>query len=88
MSKHYRPLTDIHIKIRFLRKHLNLNQKDHADHLGISQRAYSKIENNQTNIHLDHLSKIAACFAVPVEDLFTFTEQELILQIFEKDIRY
>lgn len=76
---HRRPVTELHLKIRFLREHLHVNQSDLATSLGISQRAYSKIENNETCMQLDHLESIARFFALPMQHLFVYSERELLL---------
>jgi len=46
-------------KIRAIRKRKKITQAEVADLLEISQRAYSKIENGETNLKVKRLDKIA-----------------------------
>lgn len=52
-------LKDIGTRIRNLREEKNYTQDYLAQKLGITQKAYSKIEANQTRLPVDHLLKIA-----------------------------
>jgi transcriptional regulator with XRE-family HTH domain len=84
MSYNYKSVTELHLKIRFLRERSGANQTDLANFLGISQRAYSKIERNETDMRVEHLLAIAAFYALSVADLFTHGEQELLLMILQQ----
>ena len=46
-------------QIKKAREEKNYSQQYLAQQLGMSQKAYSKIENSQTNITINHLDKIA-----------------------------
>jgi transcriptional regulator with XRE-family HTH domain len=56
-------------KIRKARVNKNYKQEDVAGFLGISQRAYSKIETGETQIKLDRLEEISKILDVPLIDL-------------------
>jgi transcriptional regulator with XRE-family HTH domain len=84
MSYNYKPVTELHLKIRFLRERSGANQTELANFLGISQRAYSKIERNETDMRIEHLMAIATFYTLSVTDLFTQGEQELLLMILQQ----
>jgi transcriptional regulator with XRE-family HTH domain len=50
---------EVNQKIRELRKARGLSQDYMAKELGISQKAYSKIECNETHLSFDRITKIA-----------------------------
>lgn len=56
-------------KIRRLRKQKNYTQSDMAEQLNITQRAYSKIENNEVQLKIDRLEEIARLLNVSAKDL-------------------
>lgn len=55
--------------IRRFREMHNYSQKYVAAKMGISQNAYSKIENNITQLTVDHLKKLSQILNVSVMDL-------------------
>lgn len=55
--------------IRKYREVRNYSQKYIAAKLGISQNAYSKIENNLTQLTVHHVKELSAILDVPVTDL-------------------
>ncbi|MGD1843283.1 MAG: helix-turn-helix domain-containing protein [Thermonemataceae bacterium] len=56
--------------IKKYREMLKYSQAYVAEELGISQNAYSKIENNQTkSFTVDRLEKVAALFQISLADL-------------------
>lgn len=55
--------------IRRFREMHNYSQKYVALKMGISQNAYSKIENNITQLTVDHLKKLSGILNVSVMDL-------------------
>ena len=55
--------------IRKHREMKNYSQKYVAGKLGISQNAYSKIENNLTQLTVHHVKQLSAILQVPVTDL-------------------
>lgn len=61
-------------KIRQIRELKGFSQEYIADKLGISQRAYSKIENNQTKIDWERITKIAEVFGVDPIDMISFDD--------------
>lgn len=46
-------------KIRNARNKENISQKEIAGYLGLTQRAYSKIENNEVQLKIERLEEIA-----------------------------
>mgnify|MGYP002622285870 CR=1 FL=1 len=65
---------DIGYKIRQIRELKGYTQEYIASHLGISQRAYSKIEANETKIDWGRISKIAELFEVNPIDMISFDD--------------
>lgn len=57
-------------KIRNIRKENKLTQEEVANKLGITVRAYSKIENGETQLTLDRLRKLMDIFKQPFCSLF------------------
>lgn len=55
--------------IKQYRELRNYSQEYVAKKMGISQNAYSKIENNITQVTVNHLKSISATLDVPVMDL-------------------
>ncbi len=55
--------------IRRYREMRNYTQENVAQQMGISQNAYSKIENNQTQLTISHLKLICKILDVPVNEL-------------------
>src|ERR1700754_2018139 len=68
-------------KLRLLREYRNYSQVYIADQLGITQNAYSRIENNQTRLTADRLSKLAGILNVPLLELLS--EKEPVIQFAE-----
>lgn len=61
---------DITQKIVKLREEKNYSQTYLADKLGMSQKAYSKIETGETKLTVFHLMKIAEVLEVNLTELF------------------
>jgi len=59
----------IGLKIKRIREGRKFSQEDVANKLGISQNAYSKLENNQSRITVDRLKQLADVFEVPEHEL-------------------
>ncbi len=55
--------------IRQHRELKNFSQKYVAAQMGISQNAYSKIENNLTNLTVHHVKQLSEILQVPMPDL-------------------
>lgn len=55
--------------IRRYRELKNYSQKYVAGKMGISQNAYSKIENNLTQLTVHHLKQLSEILQVPITDL-------------------
>ena len=58
-------------RIKKVREGKNYSQTYLAERLGISQKAYSKIENGETKLSVDHLLKISEVLEVSVNELLS-----------------
>ena len=56
-------------RIKRLRESRNYSQDYVSSKLGISQKAYSKIENNETKLNLDHLYRLSEVLETPVGEI-------------------
>jgi transcriptional regulator with XRE-family HTH domain len=65
-------------KLRLLREFRNYSQEYIAEKLGITQNAYSRIENNQTKITTDRLSRLAIILNIPPVELLS--DKEPVIQ--------
>ncbi|MBW6484311.1 MAG: helix-turn-helix domain-containing protein [Vicingaceae bacterium] len=65
----------IHIKIKELRKINGFSQAFIADKLGVSQKAYSKIERGDTQLNLEKIKKIALILDLTAWDLIDETKE-------------
>lgn len=65
-------------KLRLFREFRNYSQEYIAEKLGITQTAYSRIENNQTKITAERLSQLADILNVPISELLS--DKEPIIQ--------
>lgn len=64
------PMQLVASHIKRIRESKNLTQEYVASRLGISQNAYSRLENNRTHLSIDRLKKIAQILSVPLDELF------------------
>ena len=55
--------------IRHYRERKNYSQKYVAEQMGISQNAYSKIENNLTQLTVHHVNQLSRILEMPITDL-------------------
>ena len=62
-------------KIKKLRELKNFTQSHIASELGITQSAYSKMEQGETEVSYSKLSKIAEVLGMAPEEIMTFNEQ-------------
>src|SRR5690554_469032 len=63
-------------KIKSIRELKNFTQEFMADKLGITQAAYSKIENGQTKLTMNKIVDIATIFEMDVNDLMAYDTQK------------
>ena len=61
-------------KIKKLRELKNLTQDYMATQLGLTQSAYSKMENGEVDIPYSRIEDIAKIFTLKPEDIITFNE--------------
>ncbi|HMO33488.1 MAG TPA: helix-turn-helix transcriptional regulator [Lacibacter sp.] len=55
--------------IRKIREQKKVTQEEVARHMGISQNAYSKIENGITQLTINHVKQISEALGVPAVEL-------------------
>ncbi len=65
-------------KVRQLRKDHGLTQKDLADRVNVSSRTIISLENEKYNPSLQLAYKIARVFDRPIEEVFIFSEKDLL----------
>jgi len=65
-------------KIRVIREIKNISQHYVAQKLGISQAAYSNIENGKTEINESKLHLIASILEVPIDTIKKFDENNIL----------
>jgi len=68
----------LNCKIRLIRQIKGLNQENVALELGISQRAFSKIERGDTQLSVGMLIKLSNLFNMKPEEILTFNTQVII----------
>src|ERR1051326_3180927 len=61
-------------KLRLLREFRNYSQEYIAEKLGITQHAYSRIENNLTKLTAERLERLAAILNIPPLELLSDKE--------------
>lgn len=68
-------------KLRLLREYRNYSQEYIAEKLGITQNAYSRIENNQTRLTAERLEKLA--IILEISPLELLSEREPVIHFGE-----
>lgn len=71
MARELRPvLRDLGLRIRELRRQLDLTQENAAEKIGMLAPNYSRIEQGRSNVTVDTLVRIANALDVPLLELF------------------
>lgn len=65
-------------KLRFLRKKSDKTQQDLANHLGLSQQAYSKLENGETSFSDETIDKLANFFGITPAEFESPSESVIV----------
>lgn len=65
------------IKIKQLRELKNFTQEYMAGHLGISTRAYSKIETGETQLTVNRLNEISAVLGITPVEVLGFDDKQV-----------
>lgn len=65
-------------RIREIRLSRNYSQQYLAQKIGVTQKAYSKIESEETKLGVDTLKKIASILDVPIESFFDTKNKPII----------
>ena len=71
-------MSTILIRIRRLRELVGHTQDEVADQLGITQAAYSRLENGRTRLDFERLEQIAALYGFTQAELTTKQSTELV----------
>jgi len=71
-------------KLRLLREYRNYSQEYIAEKLGITQNAYSRIENNQTRLTAERLEKLAIILQISMMELLS--EKEPVIHFAETPV--
>jgi transcriptional regulator with XRE-family HTH domain len=71
-------------KLRLLREYRNYSQEYIAEKLGITQNAYSRIENNQTRLTADRLEKLAVILEISPLELLS--EKEPVIHFMDTPV--
>ena len=62
-------------RLKKIRMEKNVSQDFLSKKLGFTQKAYSKIENNETKLNVDVLQRISEVLEVPIESFFNTNNQ-------------
>ena len=65
----------IYDRLKKVRLEKNFSQDYLAKKLGVTQKAYSKIENNETKLNVDILQRLSEILEVPIETFFKSANQ-------------
>ncbi len=65
-------------RLKKIRLEKNVSQDFLAKKLGITQKAYSKIENNETKLNVDVLQRVSEIMEVPIETFFNNSQQPIL----------
>jgi transcriptional regulator with XRE-family HTH domain len=65
-------------RLKKIRIDKNVSQDFLAKKLGFTQKAYSKIENNETKLNVEVLQRISEILEIPVESFFTNNNQPIL----------
>jgi transcriptional regulator with XRE-family HTH domain len=74
-TQQFETVSDRLKKIRLEKK---VSQDFLAKKLGFTQKAYSKIENNETKLNVDILQRISEILKVPIEFFFNNSQQPIL----------
>ena len=64
-------------RIEQIRKARNIRQEEFAKEMGVSRQTISSLENGRYNPSILLAYKIAKYFAMPIEEVFIFEEEEV-----------
>ena len=64
-------------RIEEIRKLKNIRQEEFAKEMGVSRQTISSLENGRYNPSILLAYKIAKFFAMPIEEVFIFEEEQL-----------
>ena len=70
-------IVDAENKIKKIREFKNLTQEYIADQLGVSTRAYSKIESGETKLTIERLNQISEIFQIPAIEILGFNDKQI-----------
>jgi transcriptional regulator with XRE-family HTH domain len=74
-NKHFETISD---RLKKIRLEKNVSQDFLAKKLGFTQKAYSKIENNETKLNVEVLQRVSEILEVPIESFFNNSQQPIL----------
>lgn len=75
INKDFETVSD---RLKKIRLEKNISQEFIAKKIGFTQKAYSKIENNETKLNVEVLQKISELLKVPIESFFNSNQQPIL----------
>jgi transcriptional regulator with XRE-family HTH domain len=73
-----KPVETVSDRLKKVRLEKNFSQDFLAKKLGITQKAYSKIENNETKLNVEVLQRVSEIMEVPIEIFFQNAPQPIL----------
>ncbi|MGQ1928063.1 helix-turn-helix domain-containing protein [Ornithobacterium rhinotracheale] len=70
-------INNVELKIKQIRELKNLSQEYVASKLGVSTRAYSKIETGETQLKIDRLNELSLILDVSPIEILVFDEKNI-----------
>lgn len=68
----------VYDRLKKIRLEKNVSQDYLAKKLGVTQKAYSKIENNETKLSVEILQRLSEILEVPIEQFFSTNNQPVL----------
>ncbi len=68
-------------KLRTLRELKGFTQENISDHISMSQKTYSLLENGRADIKMGDLEKISDFMGISIPDILSFNEKQVIHNI-------
>ena len=65
------------LKLKSARAALDMSQQELAEKVGVSRQTISSLETGRYNPSIFLAYKIAKCFAMTIEEIFIFEEEEI-----------
>ncbi len=79
-------IEEAHTKIKQIRELKNFTQEYVADRIGLSTRAYSKIESGETQLTVNRLNEISEILEIDPIELLGFDHRQVFIIVRKKEI--